>query len=79
MYVVDKVDFQDDTSDCLGVVPIIEWKGRNNNVRADGVSIEYKILPELINLISVTNNETSDITDTDIDDTTSNNSVIRRT
>ncbi|CAL6314626.1 unnamed protein product [Bathycoccus prasinos] len=24
----DKVDFQSDTSHCLGVVPIIEWKGR---------------------------------------------------
>ena len=75
----DKVDFQSDTSHCLGVVPIIEWKGRKPTTYVMTVfSIEYKILPELINLISVTNNETSDITDTAIDDTTSNNSVIRQ-
>ena len=76
----DKVDFQSDTSHCLGVVPIIEWKGRKPTTYVMTVfSIEYKILPELINLISVTNNETSGITDTAIDDSTSNYSVIRQT
>ena len=53
----DEVDFQSDNSHCLGVVPIIEWKGRKPTTYVMTVfSIEYKILPELINLISVTNN-----------------------
>ena len=75
----DKVDFQSDNSHCLGVVPIIEWKGRKPTTYVMTVfSIEYKILPELINLISVTNNETSVITDTAIKDFTSNNFFIRQ-
>jgi len=63
----DKVDLIVTTaSKCLGVIELIEWGPRKPTTYVMTVfSIEYKILPELENLISVTNDPTSIIKDTD--------------
>jgi len=63
----DKVDLRDsDDSECLQVIQIIEWYPRKPTTYVMAVfSIEYKIIPELIDLIAVTENLTSIILDTD--------------
>ena len=65
----DKVDLRSNaehSKECLQVIEIIEWYPRKPTTYVMAVfSIEYKILPELKDLISVTENLTSIIKDTD--------------
>ena len=65
----DKVDLRSNaehSTECLQVIEIIEWYPRKPTTYVMAVfSIEYKILPELKDLISVTENLTSIIKDTD--------------
>ena len=75
----DKVDLRKEgTSECLKVIPIIEWYPRKPTTYVMAVfSIEYRILPELHNLISVTENPTSIIKDTDKNMVGKNDAYIR--